>query len=935
MRCLRLVAVDLALLVLVARVVRAREDEDGSKPIRRTTAEIMRLQAAPERPRPLRDREIKEIKKTERDRSRLAGNPQSPGVSGLGGTAASPEAGRSIGLPGARKAVSTPNFTSVTTDSAPFVPPDTMGAIGPTTFLTAVNGRIRAHGKTTGAVGALDSDDGIFWASVSESPANPVLSYPRVRFDRFTDRWFLTILDIPPDLGTNGSRILIAMSDGPDITASTSWTYFFFDQDLASPAGDTGCLSGYPTLGIDVNALYVGANIYCGASLAFANTSAWVVRKSALLSPSTPANLTLTPGAVKAFRNLLPSDVGPGLFAPQGVDNHDPGATKGHFIGVDNATFGTLVLREVINPGSGSPTLAANVFLTVPATAFPMDVTTPGGGQPLDGLDDRLQGAHIRAGRIWTAHQIQVDSGGVASSTGNRNGVRWYQIDVSAAPALIQVGTVFDSSAVNPLSYWMGTVMASGQGHAALGFTAASPVVRPAAATVGRLAGDPPGTTPGAPVIYHAGEADYVDVFSGPPARWGDYSMTTLDPCDDMTMWTTQEFSATLGLYDVNWGARVVRLLAPPPATPASAVPPTIAIGQPSVSVTVTGSTVAGAAFYDTPASGMSACRTRIAGLVSNGVTVNSVTFVSANTVTLDLNTQAATPGPASVAITNPDGQSAMGSVLTIPPPTGAIVFGTKTVSGALVSGGAITYTVTLTNSGLAQGDNPGDELIDVLPAALTLVAATATSGTATSDVGAHTVHWNGSIPGSASVTITIQATVNPGTPRGTIVSNQGTINYDSDGNGSNETSALTDDPGVSGSDDPTDFEVGASYYALTPCRAADTRGPGGTSGGPALGANTTRTFPVTGLCGVPSTAAAVALNVTVVGETDFGDLRLYPTGGSVPASSTINFAVGKVRANNAIIPLGVGGQITVQCDMPLGSTGQTHFLFDVYGYFR
>ena len=80
---------------------------------------------------------------------------------------------------------------------------------------------------------------------------------------------------------------------------------------------------------------------------------------------------------------------------------------------------------------------------------------------------------------------------------------------------------------------------------------------------------------------------------------------------------------------------------------------------------------------------------------------------------------------------------------------------------------------------------------------------------------------------------------------------------------------------------------------------------------------------------------ALVALIVTVVDETDFGDLRMYPAGSPAPSSSTINFAVGKVRANNVIIPLGSGGQIAVQCDMTPGSTGQTHFLFDVTGYFQ
>jgi len=125
------------------------------------------------------------------------------------------------------------------------------------------------------------------------------------------------------------------------------------------------------------------------------------------------------------------------------------------------------------------------------------------------------------------------------------------------------------------------------------------------------------------------------------------------------------------------------------------------------------------------------------------------------------------------------------------------------------------------------------------------------------------------------------------------------------------------------------------SFFTVPPCRVADTRRPGGPSGGPALAANTSRTFPVLGECGIPSTATAIAVNVTVVGETDAGDLRVYPAGGTAPSSSTINFVVGKARANNAVIPLGVGGQISVRCDMPTGSKGQADFLFDVTGYFQ
>ena len=142
------------------------------------------------------------------------------------------------------------------------------------------------------------------------------------------------------------------------------------------------------------------------------------------------------------------------------------------------------------------------------------------------------------------------------------------------------------------------------------------------------------------------------------------------------------------------------------------------------------------------------------------------------------------------------------------------------------------------------------------------------------------------------------------------------------------DTGGIYDDPGFF-PPSPTDM------YTLTPCRVADTRSPIGPSGGPALGANTTRTFPVAGICGVPSTAIAVAINVTVVNATDLGNLRVYPAGGGTPGASTINFTVNKVRANNAVIPLGTGGEIGVRCDMPAGSTGQTDFLFDVSGYFE
>lgn len=110
-----------------------------------------------------------------------------------------------------------------------------------------------------------------------------------------------------------------------------------------------------------------------------------------------------------------------------------------------------------------------------------------------------------------------------------------------------------------------------------------------------------------------------------------------------------------------------------------------------------------------------------------------------------------------------------------------------------VAEGDGVTFTFVLWNGGpAAQGDNPGDEFIDVLPAGLTLVSAVATSGTITI-LPVNTVHWNGAIPVNGMVTIEVTATVDLGTI-GMSFCNTPTVFSDTDGDGINESSAPTDD---------------------------------------------------------------------------------------------------------------------------------------------
>lgn len=127
--------------------------------------------------------------------------------------------------------------------------------------------------------------------------------------------------------------------------------------------------------------------------------------------------------------------------------------------------------------------------------------------------------------------------------------------------------------------------------------------------------------------------------------------------------------------------------------------------------------------------------------------------------------------------------------------------------------------------------------------------------------------------------------------------------------------------------------QTGLSFHPLTPCRVWDTRFSHPTPSPHAP--NSTRDFVVKGLCGVPATAQAVAINVTIVGPMAAGNLRIYPAGLTTPPlASLLNWAAGDSPiANGTIVRLGDSGgkHLTVKND----STGTVNTLADVTGYFQ
>ncbi len=531
------------------------------------------------------------------------------------------------------------SFLGIDLNSSGSVPPDSVGDVSPTQVVVLANGRIRAFDKT-GVIGTLNADLDVFFSSVN---GGNTCGDPQVRFDRLTNKWYVTAITF-----TSPNRVLLAVSSGATLTGAASFTFFQFQQDLVGtqPNSNTGEWVDYLSLGVDNNALYVGGNMFTAGGN-FQGASVFVIRKSSVQGAG--------PIVVTPFRDIVPPSGASGPVAPRGVDNDDAAATEGYFIGVDAAFFSRLVVRRIGTPG-GTPTISGDILINTPTTNFPMAVSTLGSTGPLDALDDRLFQAKMYFNKLtgtrtlWTAHNIEVDATGAANGAGNRNGSRWYQISsLATTPVITQSGTVFSAAGANPSSFWIPSLAMNMQGHAMLGCSTAGLAQRAEIAMAQRFSSDALGTMQ-APQTIVTTTFNY-NVQTG-LQRWGDYSQTCIDPSDGMTAWTFQEYCSAAD----TWGVRAIELKAPPPATVSSVSQPNLVLGTSNVNVTVTGTSSAGSGFFD-PGAGFPR---RIAASVSGtGVTVNSVTFTNPTSIVVNLSIAGnAATGARNLTITNPDLQA-------------------------------------------------------------------------------------------------------------------------------------------------------------------------------------------------------------------------------------------------------------------------------------
>jgi hypothetical protein len=209
---------------------------------------------------------------------------------------------------------------------------------------------------------------------------------------------------------------------------------------------------------------------------------------------------------------------------------HTFGAASETYLVSEGAPSQLLLTR--IDNVSGIPVL--NSPATVAVAAYVRLSSTPGAPQlglgidnAIDTSDTRVLNVVYRNGSVWATHHVVGPSGKVE--------VAWYRINPGT-------GTVESQGRISDPTRWYyyPSIAVNKDNVAAIGFSGSSTteyvggyytIIQPSSGTAEAVA------------LLKAGVASYYKVFDGEDNRWGDFSATVVDPTDDTSFWTLQEYA--------------------------------------------------------------------------------------------------------------------------------------------------------------------------------------------------------------------------------------------------------------------------------------------------------------------------------------------------------------------------------------------------------
>jgi len=387
-------------------------------------------------------------------------------------------------------------------------PPDTQGDVGPDHYFQVVNSQFQIWDKEgnslLGPTNLVDIWSGMGIANISD---------PIVIYDEQADRWFISVF------GKYSYKIFIAVSQTGDPTGSWyRWAYNWATKP------------DYAKYSVWRDGYYYASNTNGGQDVG-------VLERSVLLTGGAGARFLHFSNAnrpASGFHCIMPLD-NDGDFAASG--------THGQFITMNDDAWGGSDQLWIYELDVNWNNIGLSTFSrtqTINVTAFDSNfgagwdnIAQPGTGQELDGIPQVLM---FRAQyRNFGTYQSIVCCHSVDVDNTDHAGVRWYELRRTTGNWWVRQQSTY---APDSHSRWMGSIAMNSVGDIALGYSVSSSSVYPSIRYTGRKAGDALNTMsiPESSILAGSNSQDGSN-------RWGDYSMMSVDPTDDIGFWYTNEYS--------------------------------------------------------------------------------------------------------------------------------------------------------------------------------------------------------------------------------------------------------------------------------------------------------------------------------------------------------------------------------------------------------
>jgi len=429
-------------------------------------------------------------------------------------------------------------------DNNTVAPPDTDGAIGPNHAVELLNNGFTVYDKSGGVVSPPISFQA-FWSSLGTAAGQPasVLTDPKIIYDQYENRWVVVSNGNPTQIdGTNNNWVLVGISQTNDPTGN--WNLYSI---LTNAGVDAGKWADFPGLGLDPNNVIITENMFAFGAALPSHADVVVISKASL-----KAGMPIAEG-VDFTRFHDPAGIGLRGFTyqPCHTFGQTPATAVNYLIEQgfwDDATqkrrFLTIIKVNGTGAGASVDAFGGNNFIEVDQYNFnQLNADQFGCAAKISTNDTRLCNAVLRNGKIWTSHSVGIGADVTLAAPPSRTEIAWYEIDPLKAGAFPggspeQQGHISHASG----SYYMPSIAVNNDECMALGFSGSDSGSFAGCFYTLRSKGDPTGQTQ--PVgLLQAGKSIYLKTGGGILNRWGDYSSTVIDPSDDATFWTLQEYA--------------------------------------------------------------------------------------------------------------------------------------------------------------------------------------------------------------------------------------------------------------------------------------------------------------------------------------------------------------------------------------------------------